>query len=204
MMAQFSPLTQRIVAVGIAILALLGAVNLALVPLYNLTAGSLSALEDARFERARLEAIAARPPLPRSTPVEASLYLAAGDRQQATDGLVAAIGAAASRYEVQLDSVAPVEAGANQPGAIALTLAMRGEHDKILALINELERGGPAVHFSSWMLVPDSGTSGPAVAPAPAEEGAPPAANPAPPIAPGAPLRLSFSATAVAIWERPS
>jgi len=58
MMAQFSPFTRRLVAIGILILGLFGLVNLLLVPIYNLTAGSLSGLEDARFQSARLEAIA--------------------------------------------------------------------------------------------------------------------------------------------------
>jgi hypothetical protein len=196
MMASFSPFTRRLVAVGIALLALIGLINLVVLPVYTLTASSLSGLEDARFQRARLEAIAARPPLPRSEPVPASFYLTAPDRERAADALIAAIGSAAARYEVQVDSIAPV-AGADpaRPGAIAVTVAARGEHDRLLALINELERGTPAVYFPIWKLEQTEAGAAPSV------EGAPPPALPAA-AAGNSPLTLSLNATAVAVWEQ--
>jgi type II secretory pathway component PulM len=206
MMAQFSPFTRRVVALGILILVLIGLFDLVLAPVYALAANSLSGLEDARFRRARLEAIAARPPLPASEPVPASLYLVAPDRQRATDALLAAISSSAARYEVQLDSVAPLGADASRGEAIAVTLAARGEHDKILAWVNELERGAPAVHFADWSLAPDAGAPATPGAPPPAPPAASPDGDPPPPAAPvptapGAPVRLTFGATAVAVWE---
>jgi hypothetical protein len=195
MMASFSPLTRRLVAVGIAVLALFALVDLVALPVYALTASSLSGLEDARFQRARLEAIAARPPLPRSQPVPASLYLTAPDRERAADALLAAIGTVAARYEIQVDSMAPAAADPTRPGAIAVTLAARGEHDKMLAWINELERGAPAVFFPIWKLGQSEAGA------MPAGEGAPP---PVPPVGAAAnpALTLSFSAIAVAVWEQ--
>jgi hypothetical protein len=203
MMAQFSPFTRRVVAIGILILLVLGAIDLVIAPLYALTANSLSGLEDARFRRARLEAIEARPPVPSAEPVPASLYLAAPDRQHAADALLAAIGASAARYEVQLDSVAPLPADSSRGAAIAVTVAARGEHDKLLAWINELERGAPAIHFADWSLAPDTGPAG---TPATGMPGVAPAVGPQAgvPAAPGMPLRLLFGATAVAVWDRPS
>ena len=195
MMASFSPFTRRVVAVGIFVLALLVLVNLIALPVYALTDSRLSGLEDARFQRARLEAIAARPPLPRSEPVPASLYLTASDRDRAADALIAAIGALAGRYEVQLDSIAPAAADPARPGAIAVTLAAHGEHDKMLAWINELERGAPAVYFPVWRLGQSEAGASTAV------EGAPPHV---PPVGAAANslLTLSFNATAVAVWEQ--
>ena len=208
MMAQFSPLTRRIVALGIAVLALLGLINLVIVPIYGLAAGSLSALEDARFQRARLEAIAARPPLPRSEPVPASLYLAAPDRQRASDALIAAIGGTAAGYEVQLDAVAPTEVDPGRPETIGVRFTARGEQDKILAWINDLERGSPAAYFADWTLGPGTDTpaaSAPAaIAAPPAEEGAPAAPPPPPAVSPSGQIRLVLSGTATAIWKRPS
>ena len=200
MMAQFSPFTRRVVAIGILVLGLFALVNLLIVPIYGLTSGSLSDLEDARFQRARLEAIAARPPLPRSDPVPASLYLTAPDRQRAVDALIAAIGGSASRYEIQLDNVAPQPADPARPKAIALTFNARGEQDKMLAWINELEIGPPAIRFGEWSLGQDSGeaSGAPQLAATPTVEGAPPAPMPAP--AAGT-TRLAFTATAAAVWE---
>jgi hypothetical protein len=204
MMAPFSPVTRKLLALGILVLLVLGALQLIVAPLYALTANSLSGLEDARFRRARLESIAARPPLPASAPVPASLYLEAPDRQRATDLLLAAIGGSASRYQVQIDSIAPLAAESSRGAAIAVTVAARGEHDKVLAWINELERGIPNVHFADWSLAPDSsaaaagtGAAMPGLLPLPAPDGV------APPTAPaaGAPLRLIFGGTAVAVWE---
>lgn len=192
MMAQFSPLTRRIVALGIAVLAMFGLVNLVLAPIYSVTAGSLSGLEDARFQKARLEAIAARPPLPRSDPVPQSLYLAAPDRQQATDALIAAIGASAARYGIQLDSVTPATPEPARPATVTATVAARGEQDKMLAWINDLERGAPAIYFATWSLAaqPDGSI--------PAAEGAPP---PAPAAPAGGPLMLAFTGNASIVWE---
>lgn len=207
MMAQFSPLSRRIVAIGIAVLALLGLINLVIVPLYGLTTGSLSDLEDARFQRARLEAIAARPPLPRSEPVPASLYVAAPDRQRASDALIAAIGGTAAGYEVQLDSVTPIDADPGRPETVGVRFTARGEQDKILAWINDLERGSPAAYFADWSLGPGSdgaaASVSPAIPAAASEEGAP-AATPPPAAAPSGQIQLMFTATATAIWKRPS
>ena len=200
MMAQFSPFTRRVVAIGILVLGLFALVNLLIVPLYGLAAGSLSELEDSRFQRARLEAIAARPPLPRSDPVPASLYLTAPDRQRAVDAMIAAIGGSASRYEIQLDNVAPIPADPARPKAIALSFSARGEQDKILAWINELEVGPPAIRFGEWALGHDDGEAAGAapLAAAPPPEGANPGAVPPP--AAGS-TRLAFTATAAAVWE---
>jgi hypothetical protein len=204
MMAQFSPLTRRVVALGIAILLVFGLVNLVLVPIYNLTAGSLSGLEDARFQNARLEAIAARPLLPRSEPVPSSLYLVAPDRQRAMDALIAAIGTAASRYEIQLDSVTPSDGEAGRSGTIMVSITARGEHDKMLAWINELERGAPAIYFPEWSLGAGEGPAAPVGGPPPAE-GAPSPLAPAPAAAAqSGPLLLTLNAKAVLVWEQGS
>jgi hypothetical protein len=203
MMAQFSLPTRRILAVGIAVLAVLGLINLVIMPVYGVTARSLSALQDAKFQRARLEAVVARPPLPRSEPVPHSLYLVAPDRQRAIDMVIAAIGRTAQGYQVELDSVAPVEADPAHPEAIGITLSMRGEHDNVLALINDLEQGQPAVHFQNWTLKSDTAASAAPVVPV-SEEGAP--AVPSRLAAPGATPTggLTFSGVAAAVWERPS
>ena len=191
MMAQFSPLTRRIVALGIAVLALFGLVNLVLAPIYSITAGSLSGLEDARFQKARLESIAARPPLPRSDPVPQEFYLGAPDRQSASDALIAAIGASAARYEIQIDSVTPESPEPGRAATVSATVVARGEQDKMLAWINDLERGTPAVYFASWSLAaqPDGAV--------PAAEGAP--AVPSSPT--GGPLILAFNGSASIVWE---
>ena len=198
MMAQFSPFTRRVVAIGILVLGLFGLVNLLIVPLYGLTAGSLSGLEDARFQRARLEAIAARPPLPRADPVPSTLYLTAPDRQRAVDALITAVGGSAARYEIQIDNVVPLPADPARPKAIALSFSARGEQDRILAWINELEIGPPPVRFGEWSLGQDSGEGAAPLATAPPAEGAAPGA--AAPASPGA-TRLAFTATAAAVWE---
>jgi hypothetical protein len=206
MIASFSPFTRKMLALGILVLVLLGAIQLVIAPLYALTANSLSGLEDARFRRARLESIAARPPLPTSAPVPASLYLTAPDRQRATDLLLATIGGSAGRYQIQIDSIAPLAPESSRGAAIAVTVAARGEHDKVLAWINELERGTPNVHFADWSLAPDSsapaaaagtGAVMPGMAMPSSDGGAPTAAA----AVPGATLRLLFGGTAVAVWE---
>ena len=205
MIASFSPFTRRVLALGILVLLLLGAIQLIVAPLYAVTANSLSDLEDARFRRARLESIAARPPLPAAPPVPASLYLTAPDRQRATDLLLATIGGSAGRHQVQIDSIAALPAGSSRGAAIAVTVSARGEHDKVLAWVNELERGSPSVHFADWSLAPDASAPAAAAGAAAIMPGMPAPASPdgaASALAPaGGPLRLLFGGTAVAVWE---
>lgn len=208
MIASFSPFTRKVLALGILLLVLLGTFQLVIAPLYAFTANSLLGLEDARYRRARLESIAARPPLPTAAPVPASLYLTAPDRQRATDLLLATIGGTASRYQLQIDSIAAVPSGSSRGAAIAVTVVARGEHDNVLAWINDLESGTPNIHFADWSLAPDSkppaaGGQSAAASPniATDPEGAPPVVAAG---TPGAPLRLQFGGTAVAVWEQGS
>jgi|GEM_PF-6002894 len=207
MIASFSPFTRKLLALALLALLLLGAIQVIVAPLYTFTANSLSGLEDARFRRARLEAIAARPPLPVAAPIPASLYLTAPDRQRATDLLLATIGGSAGRYQIQIESIAALPEGSSRGAAIAVTVAARGDHDNVLAWINELESGAPSVHFTDWSLSPDASAPAagdqaaavvPGMTPPVASEGVPLAAAP---IARGALLRLRFGGTAVAVWE---
>ena len=132
----------------------------------------------------------------------ANLYLTAPDRQRAVDALISTVGGSAARYEIQLDGVAPLPDDPARPKAIALQFSARGEQDRILAWINELEAGPPAIRFGEWSLAQDGGEAA----------GVPPAA-PSPPPVPGGPnpgavttptpgaTRLAFTATAATVWE---
>ena len=204
MMAQFSPFTRRLVAVGILILGLFALVNLLIRPIYGLTADSLSGLNDARFHRARLEAIAKRPPLPRAEPVPPTLYLSAPDREKAQDALVAAIGGSAAAYEIRVENVSPLPADPARPKAIAVAFRATGAQDQMLAWINSLEFGPPAVHFAEWSLAQVGEAAASAAPPAPAAPVPPPAGAAGEPVAmpPVGVVQLALDGTAVAIWEK--
>jgi hypothetical protein len=204
MIDQFSPVTRRILAVGIAILALFGLVNLVVAPVYGVTGRSLAALADVRFRLARLEAIKARPIPARSVPVPVSLYVAAPDRESATDRLIAAINDAAGRYGVEVDSATPLEPDPSRPKAVGVSLQARGGQDQMLAWINELERGEPAVHFATWSLSPNGEAPSAATAPGMVVDPEGIGATASSTSNPGGGLQLGFTATAATVWERPS
>jgi len=166
---QMSPLTRRIVALGILVLLLLGLLNLIVVPLFSAVSANAGALEDSRFRRERLEALQARPAPPPSQPVAPDLYFSSPDRDAAAAMVTAAINAAAARSQIAVENLAiqPEEAGAKQ--TLSLSLAARGNEEALVSFINEIERGQPLLRFRTWAIAGSAPAGAPAPSPAPAE-----------------------------------
>lgn len=175
MMAGFSPLTRRLVAIGLLIIAILLALNLLILPVHALMASSLDTLAESRFQLGRLRAIEARPDPVVGEPVPAGAVISAADHDGASMLLAEAITAAAARAQLEVQSIAP---GQSERGAqVAAKIAVAGPHDAVLGFVNDLERGSPLARFDDWSIT--------ANAPATA----------------GEPVRLSLDATVVAAWK---
>jgi len=151
MIDQFSPLSRRLIAVGLLILALLLLVFFIVVPLYSTVGSAVSDMRDAQFRLERLEAIRARPLPARTEPIPAEQFIKAANAEAATELLIAQVNTAVTASQVTMD--APVYAD-TPPGPQMLAVALRGSGpaDAVFALFNQIERGVPAVRFKAWQI----------------------------------------------------
>lgn len=157
MIEQFSPLTRRLVAAGLAILLLLVLVQAVAMPVSGLLRTSLVDLGASRARLQRLEAISARPDQPHSEPVPAGLAIEAHDAPGAGAALVNAIGAARQRASLQALDVSLAPGDPRLPDHVAAQIHCVGPMDAVLTLANELERARPLIRFSAWKIEPVQG-----------------------------------------------
>lgn len=178
MMTQFSPLSRRIIAIGILVLMLLLLIRL-LTPLASMMAESLSALEDSRFRLARVEAIRSQPAPSMGEEVPSDFYLIAASREIAADMLIATINAKAQQYEVRIDAIGLSDGVPGDAQRVDVSLTATGEQEKLLSFINDLEQARPLIRFGTWALasldqMPGDGST---------------------------PVQLQFTGTAMAVWK---
>jgi len=154
---QFSPLTRRLVAAGLAILLLLLLIQVVAMPVTGLLRSSLADLAASRARLERLEAISARPDQPHSKPAPPGLAIEARDTTSAGAALVNAIGAARQRAGLQALDISPAPSDPRHPDHVAAQIHCVGAMDAVLALANELERAHPLIRFSAWKIEPVQG-----------------------------------------------
>jgi hypothetical protein len=157
MIEQFSPLTRRVVAAGLAILLFLLLIQSVAMPVNGLVRTSLADLGASRARLQRLEAISARPDQPHSEPAPAGLAIEARDATSAGAALVNTIGAARQRAGLQALDVSPAPGDPRLPDHVAAQVHCVGPMEAILTLANELERARPLVRFSAWKIEPVQG-----------------------------------------------
>lgn len=157
MIEQFSPLTRRLVAAGLAILLLLLLIQAVAMPVSGLIHTSLADLAASRARLQRLEAISARPDQPRSVSVPTGLAIEAHDATSAGAALVNAIGAARQRAGLQALDVSPAPRDPRLPDHVAAQIHCVGPMDAVLGLANELERARPLIRFGAWKIEPVQG-----------------------------------------------
>lgn len=223
MREQFSPLSQRLIAIGLLVLALLVAFSFIVLPASTFLQDGLASLRDLRLQVARAEAIRDRPDPPATQEIPDNLYLTAPDRKAANDMLIGQIAALAARHglEAQID---PVPAGGGAaPALLSVSFRASGDQGPILTFLNDLESGSPMVRFRSLqmmqgnggapagepvqpaaasqqpMAVPD-GVSSLAVPPVPSSPPPPDPPSAAAESAATAPERLALQATVIALW----
>jgi hypothetical protein len=145
-----SPLTQRIVALGLLVLLLLSGLRLA-VAVAGWTTASLEALDDSRFQLAKLQAIRARAaPIPGS-PIPAGAAFSAKAHGQALASAVGAIRSAAGATGVQVQA-APEPLLKDNPNLLSIRVAASGREAALLGFVAQVERSQPAIRLRSWTL----------------------------------------------------
>jgi len=161
MIESLSPFSRRLIALALLGLAILSALNLVIIPLLTLAGARLDRLEDARFRRARLEALDARPAQPRGDPVPPNAYFRANDASAAGAMLAAVVNGAAARTEVTIERAAPLPAQPARPLTLVVDLAASGPELTLVAFVSEIERGNPVIRLDRWRLVSPDAPGGP-------------------------------------------
>lgn len=149
--SQFSPLTRKILALGLLVLALLLVWRLILSPVAAQMEGSLTELEDARFQRVRLENLQNRPKPDKAEALPAGIVFSAKSREEAAAGLNGYIGGLAAKHGLQIANITP-RPGAETDKLLAFDLALIGEEVSVTRFINQAERGSPMIRFRSWQI----------------------------------------------------
>lgn len=150
-LSQFSPLTRKILALGLLILALMLVWRLILSPVAMQMESSLTELDDARFQRVRLENLQARPKPEEAEALPADIVFSANSREEAALGLSGYISGLAAQNGLQVANITP-RPGAETDKLLAFDLALIGEELSVVRFINQAERGSPMIRFRSWQI----------------------------------------------------
>jgi hypothetical protein len=156
----FSPIGRRIIAVGLLILAILIAVVFIVLPLFSAIRIQLGELDEARFQKARLEAVDARPALRQGATVPNMLVMRARNQADAVQSLTRIVRTAAQTHDLTLEMLSPVASEPTTPMIAALDMTVTASETDVTAFINDLEQGEPPVRLVRWKLVPIEGQKG--------------------------------------------
>lgn len=147
---QFSPITRRFLALALLFFAGYLLWILLLSPVTSQMGASLTKLEDARFQRMRLEQIQARPEIKQTEPVDAGYLAQAASTEEAQTNLQNQIAAIATQNSVDLMITArPLTKGSQ---LIAFDISASASETSITRFINNIERGNPAMRLRNWQI----------------------------------------------------
>jgi len=162
MIDSFSPLTRKFIAVAILFLVVMFCVNLVILPTIGLVGEQLDRLAEARFQRARLEAIQERPLPATGDPIPADLYIRAKSAEAGQNALLATLNELASGNAVSLEqaNAVPVDTATSQ--RVTVDLSVSGPELALASFINGLEAHRPMIRFVSWKIMAGESGQGPA------------------------------------------
>lgn len=151
MLGQFSPGMRKFLAIAVLILGLFLIWTLLLSPVIAQMEASLTKLQDARFQRIRLERIDARAIPQKAQPITAGILVTAKTREEATTQIGAYLNNLAVQNGLQVANITP-RPGTGGSKLIAFDFALTGEEISVMRFINNLERGSPAMRLRSWRI----------------------------------------------------
>lgn len=147
-LTSLSPMVQRVVAIGLVLLSVLLIIEWCVLPLTQMTATALDNLNDARFEKARVDALAAQPE-PEPMPVlDASLLIAPLEGTDSFQQLSNIITASAQSAGVNTINVQP--SITEETRTLNANVILEGPVNGIQQTLSTLEQSTPIIRFSSW------------------------------------------------------
>lgn len=159
MIDQVSPLTRRVVAIGLLVLILLVGLQGIIVPLISGISDQREELAILRDRAAHLKDINDRP-LPAMSALPAHAAIKAMAAGPALERLRAAISQAAAASGVILNGVAPPST-AVPAQHLDLDLSATGSEEALTQFIGLLEHGDPLMRWESWRIQPESAAGRP-------------------------------------------
>lgn len=148
---QFSPLTRKILAVALLVFILLLVWSVILSPLFSSIGASLSELDDARFQRERLERLEARPAPQAAEVLPGEIVFRVDNPETAADQIGGYFANLASGAGLQILSV---EARVAKTGSklLQVDFALQGPEEKVMRFINLAEKTMPIIRFKDWAI----------------------------------------------------
>jgi hypothetical protein len=159
MMDGFSPLAQRLIAAMLAVLALLLAIQLIVLPLAERIAAERQALADARFRVARYQAIINGPALSRVDPALQDQLISAQDARAATQRLAQLLEAGARRQGLIIRTTAVPMETEKAGRAVLVAVEVSGPRPALLLWLAEIESRAPVIRFDQASLVLGDGSA---------------------------------------------
>lgn len=169
-MELLSPLARRFVALGLALLALLGVLSLIVGPLVDATHAALDRLAMTRMALARARAIAAAPASPAIASFPRAAAIVARSAVAAREQLAGYVTAQAAASALQITLHDLPKAQVKAPAPIEIQLTITGPRDALLTWMSKLETGTPAIRFVHYQLSSDGMPADSAPTPPPANE----------------------------------
>jgi len=155
MMEGLSPVSRRVVAVALLLLAMISTVNLIALPLIEWTQMALNDLENARLREQRVTAAANSQAPSFGNPIPAELLVIADNQATAFDQVTGVVSAVAAKNEVRVDGISPALTGGGN--RVAFDIKGSGSETSLVKMLSELEVGSPTVRCESWtILAPDA------------------------------------------------
>jgi len=155
MIEQMSPLTRKIVAVGLLVLAVLLVLQYVIAPLIGGIAGQRDELAGLRIREARLRATIHRS-LPKASSVGATQVVAVLNEAQATQRLQALLAGDAAVAGATLQLGPPCTPPA-PPGSLCVQIAVSGGEASVDHFLSRVEHGVPVIRFRVWQLTSGQG-----------------------------------------------
>jgi hypothetical protein len=174
-MEQLSPITRKTVAVGLAVLLLLLAIQYVVVPLASAIGSQRDELASLRQREAQLRAVIEQP-MPAASHVPAGLAIGAASLPEARQRMQALLAgdAAVAGATLQLGAACP----SDDPRQLCVEIDASGSEASVARFLSLAEHGPPAARFRSWQLGP-----------------------PKSPLGQDQSLSLHFSGKATAVWQ---
>jgi hypothetical protein len=147
-METWPPLARKSAALAILAALLFGVVTYLVIPMMGFVAERVDELSQSRFELARLEARAARPPIPKADRVGDELVFVAASREAAAAQLQAHVSALAVQNLVELSSIQPLAVDGD--AAVAVRFTAVGDEASLRSFVWALETGKPFTRLGSW------------------------------------------------------
>jgi Tfp pilus assembly protein PilO len=155
MIGEMSPLTRRIVAVGLLVLMVLLGLQYVALPLAGAIMDQRDELAELRLREARLGATMDRM-LPKVSKVRPEQVIAAATQPQAIQRMQAMLAGDAAMAGVTLQLGPPCTIEQSQQ--LCADVALSGKEGDVAHFLSVVEHGSPVVRFQRWQLAPGQGT----------------------------------------------